>query len=537
MLLLLLACVPTKVGLDDTATTDTSDTSHETGDSSDTSHDTSGGACAPGGELARGLVTTTAGPFQGSSVGEGWAFLGLPFAAPPVGELRLRPPAAPGCVEAVRAADTWAPVCPQWSDAGHRALAGDEDCLYLNVWTPTSEAGAGLPVLVFVHGGGNVQGGTSADGGGFPLYEGADLAAAEGVVVVTVAYRLGALGFLATEELTGESGTSGNWGLLDQLAALEWVREHARAFGGDPERVLLFGESAGALDTCALYTSPWAEGLFSAALMQSGACVATPLREAENTGEDLAADLGCADAACLRELDWQDLAALSESPISELGVPGAGSFGPAVDGVVLPEDPWDAIVAGEQLDVPLVVGSNTDETAQWVPELTEEEYEAWVTGTLGARLGEEVLAVYPASDYASPRWAWIALTTDVSFHCPARWIHETAASTQTAPVYRYLFGNVPNGASGRSYGAWHGLELLFVFQQLQEVADATGYRVDNGDEAVEAAMGEAWAALAAGEMDSLSFPWSPDDELLLFDAGATPATDGRAAYCDFWAGL
>lgn len=489
---------------------------------------------------ADGLLRATTGAYQGINVGDTRAWLGIPFAEPPTGDRRFAPPAPHACVDGVVDASSFGPVCPQW-DAERTEILGDEDCLLLNVWAPPDAEGA--PVLVFLHGGGNVAGSTSEVTSDVSLYDGAELAARTGAVVVTAAYRLGALGFLAHADLAADDGTTGNWALLDQIEALRWVQANIAGVGGDPAQVLVFGESAGALDTCALYTSPAAAGLFSAALMQSGACSATALPEAQSVGREKATALGCTGdevAPCLRGLDYTELAALSEDPISDLGVPGAGDFSPTIDGVVLPDDPYTILLAGGQNDVPFVIGSNAQETGQWAPTMTDEEYEALVKSLAGFR-ADEILALYPVEDFDSARYAWIEITTDASFVCPTRRIARAAAGSQTSPVWRYWFTRVPNGAAGRLYGAWHGLELIYVFQNLDATVEATGYDAEDADYAIEAAMGASWAALAAtGSPDDPTLPeawpvYDPEtDPYLEFGATIAAGEGVRTERCDFW---
>lgn len=522
LLLALLACDPPKPAGDG-----------ETADTADTAEP----GCGADLTLTEGQVRTQNGVLQGITAGATLAFLGVPFAQPPVGDLRLRPPEPPACDPEVFDASAFAPVCVQRSEEGE--ISGEEDCLYLNVWTPSTSPETPLPVLFFIHGGGNVQGGTSASSSGVSTYDGALLAERTNAVVVTAAYRLGALGFLAHPALTAEAGTSGNYALRDQIMALQWVHDQIGAFGGDPSRVLVFGESAGAVNTCALYTSPAAAGLMSAALMQSGGCSQPTLAARETQGEEKVAATDCAEAedvpACLRGLDAEALAALSEDVISAVGVPGGGGFGPAVDGDLLPMDPMEAIEAGAQLNVPLVVGSNADETAMWVPTLTEAQYNSYIESSFG-RLSDEVLELYPVSDYDSPRWAWIALTTDGVFTCPARRIARAAAAS--TPVYRYWFTKEAEGSSGVAYGAFHGFELAYVFQTLDRVVDATGYDASEADYAVEAAMGQAWAAFAAEGDPSAAVDWpayDPEtDPALEFGEETGPVEGVRAAQCDLW---
>ena len=530
-----LACTPPKpTDLPDTADDSADDSATDSADDS---------ACGGDLSLAEGQARTDQGVLQGHRSGVTWAFLGVPFAAPPVGPLRFRPPEAPGCSDEVLDAADYAPLCVQRDEDGE--ISGEEDCLALNVWTPASLPASptadALPVLFFIHGGANVMGGTSVEASGVPVYDGAALAERTGVVVVTAAYRLGALGFLAHPALTAEAGTSGNYGLRDQLAALQWVHDQIAAFGGDPSRVLVFGESAGAVNTCALLSSPAARGLMSAAAMESGACTQPTLAEREGEGEDKVALTDCASAedvaACLRSLDADTLAALSDDVVSSYGVPSGGGFGPNVDGDLLPMDPMAALEAGARLEVPLIIGTNADETAQWVPTMTAEQYNSTIESVFG-RLADRVLEVYPLSAYASPRWAWIALTTDAAFTCPARTI--AAAAAATAPVYRYWFTKDPEGAAGVAYGAFHGLELTYVFQHLDAVADATGYTPSDADLEIEAAMGAAWSALAAdGAPDAARWPeLDPETDPYLELGSEISAGEGvRTEACDLWDAL
>jgi para-nitrobenzyl esterase len=531
MLLLLLACdAPKAPPLDDTAPVDTGDTALE------------GGDCTADLAPEASVVHTTAGAFRGAPGDAVTAWKGIPFAEPPTGDLRFRPPEPRACQQGLVDALDFGPVCPQ-RDYDSGAVSGQEDCLHLNIWAPEGAAGD-TPVLFFVHGGGNVEGSSSAEDGGIYYYDGAALAARFNAVVVTTNYRLGALGFLAHPAIEAVDGANGNWGLQDQQLAMTWVRDNIGGFGGDPARVLLFGESAGALDTCAHLASPTSHGLFSAALMQSGGCVAIDEATAVATGEAHAVTVGCDDAedvaACLRALPVETLAELSENPISEAGAPNVRGFAPVVDGVTLTGVPEDVLADGGGADVPLVVGSNSDETSQWTGNLTEEQYLALIEAYMG-RAADSVLALYPLDAFDSPREAWIAITTDVSFTCPARRIAVAAASANTAPVYRYFFSKPPTGPSGAAYGAWHGLELTYVFQHIDDVVEATGYNAEPADYALEAGFGGAWRALAAnGSPDAaeLGVTWptydASIDPFLEFGEEISTGTGVRTERCDLW---
>ncbi|MFY7834736.1 MAG: carboxylesterase/lipase family protein [Novosphingobium sp.] len=316
--------------------------------------------------LAQAVVATTDGAVRGTDKGLATAFLGIPYAAPPVGENRWREPQPVTAWQDVRDASAFGPVCQQgvpapWGPYTAEFLAAppmSEDCLTLNVWKPKAAAKA-LPVLVFIHGGGFGGG-----AGSLPIYDGAKLAA-KGAVVVTINYRVGVFGFMAHSALTAESplGSSGNYGLLDQIAALRWVKANAAKFGGDPANVTVSGESAGAASVADLMVSPMAQGLFAKAIAFSGASMAVdvpPLAANEKVGVDLAAKLGTSSTAAMRAVPAEKLIEATRY------VPGATSgpprlmFVPNVDGKVVPFDPVRASgpVASP---VPLISGYNSAE--------------------------------------------------------------------------------------------------------------------------------------------------------------------------------
>ncbi|GJG86668.1 carboxylic ester hydrolase [Gemmatimonadetes bacterium T265] len=404
----------------------------------------------PAGDTVRtsaGLLTGTASDRAG-----GRAYLGVPYAAPPVGPLRWRPPQPAPAWPGMRAADHFAPACVQPGPAAFGPwtleflLRGpvSEDCLTLNVWTGAgpNRNGAGRPVLVWVHGGGFTGG-----SGDVPVYDGAALAA-RGLVVVTLNYRLGALGFLAHPALTAESPehASGDYGLLDQVAALRWVRDNVAAFGGDPARVTVAGQSAGAASVVLLTASPLARGLFQRAVVESGPgglaafgmattrAITRPLAEAERDGVAFAAALGAAGGRA------PSLAALRALPASAfVAAPGAAGaaapprirFGPVVDGRFLPE-PVDAVVAaGRQSDVPTLTGINADEGS--------------------------ASPTYGRSDTVRLRDLGLA-----SLH---RVLAERARTART-PAYAYLFDRAIPWPEHPEFGAFHTAEVPYVFGTL-----------------------------------------------------------------------
>ncbi len=513
------------------------------GSGDESTGDPTEGGCMPAEPPADGGVATVYGTVQGV-LGEGVTeFLAIPFAAPPVGDLRWQPTQAPECWDDVRVADTPAPVCAQLESDGGLVI-GEEDCLYLNVWTPEARPEGARPVMVFIHGGGH-----SVGSGADPFYAGANLAREHDVVVVTINYRLGALGYLAHDVLDGldPRGVSGNYGLLDQLEALRWVADNIEGFGGDPGRVTVFGESAGAVSTCAVLGAPEAEGLVHGAIVQSGGCSQrSSAQYREQVGDPWIEASTCAAeadvAACLRALPFDEVVTAEPT-----GFPSVSALGqvwsPYVDGVTLPASTLDQMEAGEHVDVPFVIGANAEETANDVPPLDLAAYEGLVGLTFGA-LAPVVLAQYPAADYPTPTDAWIALTSDAKFICGARNSAEAAATGGTSPVYRYHFSydGYTTGPMGDP-AAFHGLELVYIFGNFDTLSfGGFPYPVNADDEAMAAQLGEAWTTFArTGDPSTMTLDWP------LYEVGTDPyagldvppfVDQGvRTEQCDFWAAL
>jgi para-nitrobenzyl esterase len=424
--------------------------------------------------------------------------LGIPYAAPPVGALRFRPPAPPASWSAVRDATKFGPACSQSGDS-----SSSEDCLTVNVWTPAIGSCAPLPVLVFIHGGG-FSSGSSSDA----LYDGQKLAARGPAVLVSLNYRLGALGSLAHPALDAEDTVhhvSGNQGLLDQQLALRWVQANIRAFGGDPRRVTAFGESAGAISLCAHMASPLAAQLFRAAIGESGPCtfLTTPIRDvpgdahesAETLGQRFAAGLRCDSAAdplaCMRSKSVSDvLAAIPDPPL--VNPTGAG-WGPIVDGYVLPRTPWQALQAGSLQHVPYITGVNRDEGSLFVGNTAvgnEQEYQAAIAALVPQHV-DAALALYPAASYANPRAAYVAFLTDVLFVCPAR-AQARAMAALEPHTYLYAFTRQNLAGSVVGLGVFHGSELPYVFDNFSFPFLALG-----SDETLAGAMGGYWTRFAS----------------------------------------
>ena len=408
------------------------------------------------------VVTTQYGAVRGVVEADHRVFYGIPHAAAPVGDLRWRSPVPPAAWDDVRDGTFRRDDCIQ-SDPDRRWFAEtSEDCLYMNVWAPryaNATALPRLPVLVWFHGGGNTQGGTS-----LPIYNGRGLVQATdgGVVVVTASYRLNVFGFLGGEALRAEAddGAHGNYALQDQRAALLWVRDNIAAFGGDPSRVTIFGESAGSWDVQSHLVLPRSAGLFNAAVMESGASdfdfSQLSADEATANFNAFAADLGCADLACLRAIAAKDLGRLVSL--------GNYRWALTVDGVELAGRVSDLVIAGTFTRVPVIIGSNGDEVPAFAPRnLTEETYRTVVLALYGPQDGAALLQVYPASDYASPWFAFQQLLTDGVFTCVVR--RNLVWMAPYTRMYPYYFAHTPGLVDliAPSMGTFHGTEVAFVF--------------------------------------------------------------------------
>jgi para-nitrobenzyl esterase len=493
------------------------------GGGGDDSAPDAGPSCAPVAGAPAETVMTTSGQVRGAADNQTYAYKRVPFAAPPIGELRFAKPEPAACASAEIDATVLGPACPQLLEDG--SYSGDEDCLHLNVWAPSAASAAPRPVMVWIHGGGNSVGSAVK-----PIYDGRRLAEAGDVVVVTANYRVGQLGFLA---LGGDG--AGNYGLLDQIAALGWVRDNIAAFGGDPANVTIFGESAGARDVCSLVASPAAKGLFHRAIMESGSCKGLPSRAtAEQTAATVAAAAGCAagDVACFRALPAETIVRANASEISSLS---SGAYQPMIDGVVQTAQPADVISAGGHAHVPFIVGANADETGNSAPPITTEaQYQQLVRMQLPMAIADMALQQYPASAFPTPRAAYVRLTTDARFVCPAREIARAADRGQTEPVHRYLFQY-----RASPLGAVHGLDVPYVFGTFEEVETPSGapYTPTATDLALSAVIQGYWTRFARTGDPAGAPAWplyGAGDPTLVFDT-TTSTMDGiRTARCDFW---
>lgn len=432
-----------------------------------------------------GVVTVSQGRLRGVWRNDLWSFSGIPYGQAPVGPLRWRPPLPPDPWDEVRDASTFGPIAPQSTALGGITSPADpeasephsEDCLFLNVWTPelpespTVEAGRGRPVMVFIHGGSF----TSGSGSVF-LYRGGNLVRNGDAVVVTINYRLGALGFLGHRDLADRDGFVGNWGLHDQVAALRWVHDHIAAFGGDPANVTVFGESAGAFSICTLLGTPSASGLFRRAVVQSGGVHVHSIEEAERSAERLVAVMGLAacDRASLAHVPAAELVAATEEIGRRRPDPGMIPlpFLPVVDGVFVPQDPLDAVAAGSATQIDLLIGTNRDEMTLFglgnpaLMALDEGGMRQMLANALPDMPVDEVVDTYRAAREAraettGPTDVWVAVGTDLVFRWPSLQL-AAAHVARGSRAYVYLF-EWESPAFGGILGSCHALELPFVF--------------------------------------------------------------------------
>jgi para-nitrobenzyl esterase len=394
------------------------------------------------------------------------SFKGIPFAAPPVGPLRWKAPQPGKPWTGVKQASEFGASCMQ--DPAFAKIFGappaiNEDCLYLNVWTPAKAAGAALPVMVWIYGGGFVGGMTSV-----PVYDGTRLAE-KGVVLVSVAYRVGVFGFLAHPELSRESGKgSGNYGLQDLVAGLQWVKANIAKFGGDPARVTIFGESAGGIAVSMLAASPAAKGLFQRAISESGGSFGPPrfaneggqnvppLKVAEAAGQNFLRKLGASDIKAARELSAQALQ-------TALGPGLQGGFWPVFDGDVLPGDQYELYQATRFNDTPVLIGTNSDEGGLFArPGMTPELFEKQIRESFGKH-ADAILAVYPHATSAEAAKAAKDIFRESAFawHTWVWALLQTQKGKGKAYVY-YFDHRTPQSPDG----AGHGAEIGYVFRNL-----------------------------------------------------------------------
>lgn len=499
-------------------------------------------------DLATGepdLVTVSDGEIQGYAEGDVSSFLGIPYAAPPVGDLRWQPPAQPEPWSETLDAESFGDSCVQTQTYGVFATPSDtEDCLYLNVFAPTERGDEARPVMVWIHGGGLVNG--RADD-----FDARKLVADGDVVVVSINYRLNLFGYFAHPDLDPEDEPFGNYGTMDQQAALRWVQDEIATFGGDPDNVTLFGESAGGLATLFNLVSPPAEGLFQKAILQSGVSAApqTPLEEAEAYGEEVAQGLGCAEvddvAACMREK--------SVTEIIEAGN-FTGRAVRLVDGEILPGQMQTRLEEGDFPEIPILMGNNHDEWTWFISfgelasgePMAAEDYESSFVLRFGEEAAAKIVEEYPLEDFPSPSIAAATAGTAGNFVCPSQRVMKSVAGSVPLYVYEFMDDEAPFYFPEVSfpYGAAHTLELQYLFPRYHGAAGEPKPLGSAQQELADAMVGY-WTNFArTGDPNGSALPdwpqWSADDpQIQLLDTGqiTTAADTGIDRKCDFWNAL
>ena len=465
----------------------------------------------------------TGGAVQGVVSGTVTSFKGIPFAAPPTGQNRWRAPQPVNNWSGTKVADTFAPGCVQ--DPAMAVMLGappriKEDCLYLNVWTPAHSANERLPVMVWIHGGAFAAGMTS-----IPLYDGSRLAQ-KGVVLVSIAYRVGAFGFLITPQLASEGKGAGNYGLLDMIAALHWVHKNIEAFGGDATRVTIFGESAGGIAVSMLCASPLAKGLFQRAISESGGYFQPPkfaneggengmlAKYAEKQGQQFLASLGTSDIEAARTLS-------AELILRESGPAVAARFWPVYDGYVLPTDVYEAYQASHFNDTPVLIGTNSDEGALFArPGVTTASFGTEVRDGYADK-ASVILAAYPNGSDAEAATSSKNLFRDTAFAWPTWAWAKLQSRVSKNPAYVYYFDHrTPSSPDGATQGA----EMGYVFGNLDpRLGTPTGADVTLSDR-----MMTYWVEFAkSGAPNAAGLPtWPRFDEttqqVMYFDGAIAP---------------
>ena len=487
------------------------------------------------------IVETQYGKLQGTISGPVYVWKGIPYAQPPLGDLRLRAPRVPHSWSGVRDATVFGLTSVQSDRMMQRVFASNpepsgEDCLYLNIWSPGADDKS-RPVLFWIHGGGFTMG-----SGSTPWYDGTAFATNGDVVVVTINYRLGALGFLHLADLGGkEKDLSSNCGLLDQIAALKWVRDNIAAFGGDPNNITVFGESAGAMSIGTLLAMPAAKGLFQKAILQSGASqTILDSARASRIATKLMDTLGIHSITDLLDVSSEQLLA-AQNKISGEG--GRLAFQPVVDGASLPQQPIEAIANGSASDVSLLIGTNRDEMRLFtVMDSTQATPDMSILEHLFGTKANDVAAIYEANQPEhSSSDAWIDFLTDRTFRIPAIRLAEKQL-VHGANVWMYRF-DWPTPAFGGRMKACHGLEIPFVWNNL----DKYGVNLLTGDDParqkVADVMHQSWIMYACtGNPHAAGLPQWPayydtQRATMLFNEECQVVNDPQAVERQVWEGI
>jgi len=492
------------------------------------------------------VVHTQNGEVRGVLQGKVESFKALPFAAPPIGKLRWMPPQEPDSWAGICDASNFSPKCPQRRPDD--VFIGNEDCLYLNVFK--SSGAEALPVIVFIHGGSNVSGSASLTSRNVvAVYDGSRLAQNGNVVVVTLNYRLGTLGFIGHPKLSATSGYggSGNYAYMDQIQALKWVQRNIAAFGGDPSNVTLFGHSAGAKSVWVHMSSPLSGGLFHRAIVHSGVREgAQSLRFAEQNGKMLADTLNCSNAS-----DELELACMRDKSANEVvkampSGPGTGLYAAVVDGKVLTDSPINIMRSGHHHHLPILEGNVQEEMSELGYEAsknihTEDDYmnaveEAVRNGSMPGASATDLLRLYPIDEYPSPRQTYNAIFADKNYLCSSRKVLRALSTQQSEFVGRFFYTHVYSDGPYVKFGASHGFELLFIFDTLSGVE----FSPTADEAALVKVFQDTWSEFArTGTAPRLSWKRydANNDNYEIFDTAISEGDHLRTKQCDFWDSL
>jgi para-nitrobenzyl esterase len=518
------------------------------------------------------IVHTQYGDVRGVSEGQVESFKNLPFAAPPVGELRWMPPEEPEKWEGIRDASHFSSKCPQTEYKPRFVFFGNEDCLYLNVFKPSGARD--LPVIVFIHGGSLIKESASRTSpNAVALYDGSRLAEGAQVVVVTLNYRLGPLGFLSHKKLSAASlyGGSGNYGFMDQIKALKWVQHNIAAFGGDPKNVTLFGQSAGGTSVWVHISSPLSKGLFHRAIVDSGAkSEAKPLRDegerqgAEREGDKLSRLLHCSsptteELACLRSRPVTDIFNVNVLPASV----NFGEYGAVVDNFVLTDSPIAIMRSGKHNHVPIIQGNNEEEESEFKDGVSTQingvSTQIGDETTFAKAISERRFTDFPGAslpdlidlyrprrddglldpDADAFRKAFNAIYADQRYICPSRRVLRALSKSQPEFfVGRFFYTHTySDNVNFAYYGASHGFELPFIFDTLRGMEF-----LPTADEAdLVKVFQHTWGVFAKTGVPTLSAPlpsWkrydTDEDNYLIFDTKISTDRHLRKMQCDYW---
>ena len=451
------------------------------------------------------IVKTEFGQIEGEKLTDCYRFLGIPFAKAPVGDLRWKAPENPDNWQDILKTNEFAPACPQkeyqQGDSSY-IMRGDEDCLYLNIWTPDVNA-TNLPVLVFIHGGGNQQGSAYSVNSGTNLYDGENMAIRGNAVIVTIQYRLGPLGFLVHPGLEEENSNSksGNYSIMDQILALKWVKNNIANFGGDNQKVMIFGESAGAVDVGNLLCTDYASGLFQRACMESGIPVIGLYADAKLRGIDyvnqyISSGSNSEKIEFMRSVEAMELVKNNTTPF-EGGIVQPG-WGAVKDDVIFNDYSFLTFQNGNFNNVPVIIGSNSEEASLSSPlTVSPAMVETLISAFVPQAYREEVRQLYPpGNNNEEARISYVNFLSDMQFISTARKTAECIGANQEEPVWRYFFTYKHSIPQLEKFGSYHGMELFYVFNNWENTLLGSGFLFKDSDKAVQDNMLKYWIIFA-----------------------------------------